>query len=110
MADQDRSLDFQMVEHSRDIASACRQIVSIGWVTRGTKPATRDGDDAILIGELIGEVVEHMCGVPQTGKHHQRRAIARPVEDFQRHLGRAADERRLVPGCIDIRCALTHSA
>jgi hypothetical protein len=75
MADQDRSLDFQMVEHSRDIASACRQIVSIGWVTRGTKPATRDGDDAILIGELIGEVVEHMCGVPQTSKHHQRRAI-----------------------------------
>src|SRR5215831_10214280 len=86
MSHQNRPVQFERVDHGHNvIAEAVGRLIS-GCKSGGAKPASCNAKNVVAGGELRGELVEDVRGVPAAGQQDHRSASTSPIEHFEAHI------------------------
>jgi hypothetical protein len=79
MADEVNAFEFQRLRDIGDIFDEPLEFVATLRLRRRAKPAPSECDDAGVIGQVSGEVVKDMGGIPVTREQYDRRPRTAPI-------------------------------
>jgi hypothetical protein len=71
MTDEDDRSEAKCIERRRDVGHERVEVARRWRAGRRTEAAPGNADDVKAVGELRGEVIEHVGGVPQSGEEHE---------------------------------------
>jgi hypothetical protein len=93
-----------LVDHRQNVVCAAFDLVATSGLRRTTTATTSDRYHPKLVGQLRGELIEHVARIPVAGEKHERIANAAPVERFNLDAAFRIDVSYSVRGRINPCC------
>jgi len=87
MANQNRAIDPQAVQHDADVVAERIDLVAAGRLTRCAESSPGEREDMELPGPLRGEIVELVAGIVQPREKQHRRSAPTPIENLEPDTG-----------------------
>src|SRR5258706_7950075 len=86
MSNQHRAVDVKRIHHRKYvIPEVVRRIIAVGWcgLARCARPSPRNAVEVMSLGELWGEAIETMRGIPSPRQEDERPAGSAPIHNFK---------------------------